>query len=332
MKIWIDISNTPHVMFFRNFIEKTKNKHKLLITCRNHAEIIPLLKKYKIKHIVVGKHEGKNKLNKILGLIKRNLKLLPIVSKFKPDISFSCGSPYAAQISFLLRIPHYVAMDNETAKFSNYLAVPFCKKIIIPKTIPKKLFSRYMIKEKDIIHYDGFKEVAYLEDFKPNPKVLKKLKLKKSDKIALIRPELLTALYYKGDTKLPLTYDVTKYLAENTDYKIVFMARSDEEGKLFKKYKNVIIARGVDAPSLMCYCKFVMSGGGTMNREACILGIPAITTYPLDSMLSVDKYFVKKGLMRHIKSLKDFKQIKNLKPKKKLKFENPTKLLLEILN
>ena len=334
MKIWIDISNTPHVLFFRGFIKKIETDHKILITCREHAEIIPLLKKYNIKYRVVGKHEGRGKINKIFGLIKRNFKLIPIVSKFKPDISFSCGSPYAAQTSFLLRVPHIAIMDNETAKISNYLTIPFCKKVIIPKVIPKKLISRYIIKQKSIIQYNGFKEMAYLENFKPDKTVLKHLNLKKSDKIALIRSELLTALYYRDNKKTPLTYEIIKYLSENTNYKIVFLARTNKERKIFKNYKNVITPNSIDTPSLMHYSKFVISGGGTMNREACILGIPAITTYPLKTMLCVDRYFVKNGYMLHIKKLDDFKKILNKKTIKKINknmLKNPLNSLYKII-
>jgi len=46
----------------------------------------------------------------------------------------------------------------------------------------------------------------------------------------------------------------------------------------------------------------VIGAGGTMNREAALLGTPVISCYP-GRQLSVDNYYINKGLMNRSTSL-----------------------------
>jgi|GEM_PF-2816311 len=53
---------------------------------------------------------------------------------------------------------------------------------------------------------------------------------------------------------------------------------------------------------IMENCDVFIGAGGTMTREAAVLGIPTISTYQ-DSLLGVDQFFVSKGYMIHRKQL-----------------------------
>jgi predicted glycosyltransferase len=56
--------------------------------------------------------------------------------------------------------------------------------------------------------------------------------------------------------------------------------------------------RNVDSLSLMYHAKAVLSGGGTMTREAALLGTPSISYYP-GEQLGVDEFLVESGLLYH---------------------------------
>lgn len=335
MKIWIDITNSPHVWFFKDIISKLQKDHfEVLVTCREHAEIISLLKKFKIAHVVVGKHAGKSKIKKLLRMLQRDLKLMRLIAKERPTVSLSCGSPYASQISFLFRIPHIISIDNETATLSNYITLPFGKTIIVPRVIPLEKLTRYLVGAERILQYDGFKETAYLDNFHPDSGVLKELGLKPSDNIIVIRPEPSTALYYKGHGDL--IREIIVYLVSKKNYKIILIYRTREQRESFAKEfgdKVILPVKAVDFPSLACYSKLVISGGGTMIREAAMLGVPAISTYPLKIMLSVDHYLLKIGLVRHVSSLKEFEAINltTLRRKSRLKLTNPAEIIIRKL-
>ncbi len=44
MKIWIDISNAPHVNFFKDFIEEWKDNYEVIVTTSPLSNTIDLLK------------------------------------------------------------------------------------------------------------------------------------------------------------------------------------------------------------------------------------------------------------------------------------------------
>jgi predicted glycosyltransferase len=56
----------------------------------------------------------------------------------------------------------------------------------------------------------------------------------------------------------------------------------------------------------------VISAGGTMNREAAVLGTPAYTIYA-GKMGSVDRYLIRKGKISLIQATEDIARIKPVK-------------------
>ena len=49
-------------------------------------------------------------------------------------------------------------------------------------------------------------------------------------------------------------------------------------------------------------CDLFIGAGGTMTREAAVLGIPTISVYQ-DTLLDVDNYLIQKGHMIHKRDL-----------------------------
>lgn len=71
LKIWFDITNTPHVNVLMPIINHLKKKHKIIISARDFSETLPLLKKHNIEPITLGSYKGKSRLNKVIGLLER---------------------------------------------------------------------------------------------------------------------------------------------------------------------------------------------------------------------------------------------------------------------
>ena len=105
---------------------------------------------------------------------------------------------------------------------------------------------------------------------------------------------------------------------------ILMIPRFKEQKEIFEKDENVtFIKPPVDTLSLMKKCDLVIGAGGSMNREAAILGTPVISCYP-GKLLSVDRYYIENGLMKRstdvdeivnmaLKLLMDNKMEKNIK-------------------
>ena len=56
--IWIDLGNTPHVLFFDALAKEFESRgHRVLWTARDYAQTVPLAAKVGIQADVIGRHE-----------------------------------------------------------------------------------------------------------------------------------------------------------------------------------------------------------------------------------------------------------------------------------
>tara|TARA_B100002003_G_C13601471_1_gene310124 strand:+ start:62 stop:442 length:381 start_codon:yes stop_codon:yes gene_type:complete len=119
LKLLIDIGHPAHVHYFKNFIQiMKKNSHSFLLTARDKEVVFDLLNRYGIKFTSRGK--GKKTLyGKLCYIFQADFRILKLAIKFKPDIFISFASPYAAQISWLLRKPHIAFTRNLTNKITD---------------------------------------------------------------------------------------------------------------------------------------------------------------------------------------------------------------------
>ena len=291
MNIWIDITNSPHVLFFNPIIRDLKLEgHNCIVTARDYSHTIDLLKKYNIGFKLIGGHQGKSILKKAFGYLNRNRKLKNFIINKKIDVAISHQSPYAMAVSKKLGIKKRIyVFDNEHAKWQNRLAFRSATSILCPSKI-----------NGDYIKYQGIKEAIYLCEFSPNSSILDEMSLNEHEYI-VFRPEPFTAAYYSGGANSQLNF-LDSFL-ENSTQKVVLIPR-DLNQKLFylEKFGSKIIIpdKVVNTLDLIYFSHLFIGGGGTMNREAAALGTPVISTYD-GQLLAVDKYLIKNKFMHHSK-------------------------------
>jgi predicted glycosyltransferase len=292
-KILFDITNSPHVLFFEPIINKLKNKYDILITTRNLAQTIPLLKEKGFKYTVIEGHSD-NWLMKSLPLFIRSYKLYKFVKTIKPDICISHGSYFSSIAARFSGIKEIWTLDGDKAKIIIGTSMLFAKKVIIPECVPYKNYIKLGAKKKNLYHYPGLKEEFYLYNFKKNSKYLNQFKINKYKSIIFLRPEADFAEYYKGKTDIFLDL-IPKLLKK---YNIILMPRSKKQRELYSKFtkKGLIMPEVVDGPQMMANCDLIISGGGTMNREGVVLGKKVISTFQ-GELLTVDKYLINNKYM-----------------------------------
>ena len=76
MKIWFDISNSPHVNLFAAMIRDLMHEHEVIITCRPLANTVDLLDLHKFEYTVVGRHYGGKLFSKLSGYPVRVFQLI----------------------------------------------------------------------------------------------------------------------------------------------------------------------------------------------------------------------------------------------------------------
>ncbi len=282
-KIWLDIANTPQVHFMLG-IKSMLNNCDISITARDFSETVQLLKKYEEKYEVIGDHKGKNKLKKILGIAERFLDLKK--RKIEYDFSISCGSESAIYKAFIERKKIITFGDNDLAKQWTYgLLADYC---FFPTAIDNEKLHKQMIKDKKIIHYNGFKEDIYLANYKPQSSIKDKIPF---DNYIIVRPENIKANYVQNGNKI-----ITPYLLKllvNKGYNILYLPRYELDADYAKGLKKIYIPdeaiNGLDA---VYYSEGVLTGAGTFAREAACLGVPAISFFAGHKLLAVDRKLI----------------------------------------
>lgn len=298
MKIWIDITNTPHVNVLMPIIRHLEKDHELIFTARDFSETLPLLQQNGIKPIVIGNYKGKGKIKKTIGLLVRMYDLLFKVPAF--DLAFSLGGNYTSLIGWLKRKPSIVFSDNDISfKLFSFLMGTY---FIFPHYFKyTKVQKKYRLKDWQIKTFNGFKEDIYIADYTPDETFLDKLPFKE---FITIRPENLKASYVPSDsiTIVPQLFEIFK------DENILFMPRYEEEKRYAEGYPNVYYPPGPLKGLDVCYyTKAMLTGAGTFAREAALLGVPAVSFFPSEVFLSVDEEMQRMGIQFKSRSCVEIK-------------------------
>ncbi len=289
MKIWFDLSNSPHINMFSAMIKDLSREHDIIITCRPLANTIDLLELHGFKYTVVGKHYGGKLFSKLFGYPIRVWQLVRYLRKIKPDIAISQSSFHSPITAWFLGIPSIYMNDNEHA-MGNIPSFLFANKILVPEFLDRKKVYKQWAKDKKIIQYPGVKEGVYLWN----------AEIKKSnttEKIVYIRPEPWIAQYYKGSRNF---MDELLLLLKDK-IKVVLLPRGTEQAKHYEgsKFEGVVVqTKPLSLEEIAGNCKLFIGAGGTMTRELAVLGIPTISVYQ-DELLDVDKYLIKNNMMIH---------------------------------
>ena len=294
MKIWIDLTNSPHINFFIPFIKKWKNEsHEVIITTRNLANTIELAKQNHLDFKEIGGHAGKNKFFKFFYFPFRVFALYFYLFKNKLDIGISHSSFYSPIVCKFLNIPSIYLNDNEYAK-GNKIAFRFATLNLLPESLSSKAIKSNWISKYNIEFYPGIKEAIYLsqtELFYDNPKVnMTRNKI-------FIRLEPWTAEYYKGKNEFMDPF--IQKLANK--YEVVILPRSNTQRNHFHqiKFNEVQVSeKMISLQEIKKSCIVFIGAGGSMTRELAFLGVPTLSVYQ-DNLLSVDNELIKLGLIKH---------------------------------
>ena len=295
MKVWIDISNAPHVHFFKGLIKEIQKKAEVIVTTRTFDSVPQILDLNNIPYTVVGFHGGSGIKEKLIASSKRILELTEFIADQDVDLAIFKHSVEAPRVAYGLQIPSICVMDNEHGIAQNKLMLPLSTKVIAPKCIPADTIMQFGVQKENLIQFNGICELAHIRDFTPDPDVLTALGLDRDKRIVVMRPEPAKANYFNGDRKKTI---IKKILENNTFDQCVVFPRFDEQKKVLTFPHTVIPEKAVDTLSLMYYADLVISAGGSMNREAVCCGTPAISTYP-EKLLSVTTYLMGLGLKKH---------------------------------
>lgn len=304
-KIWVDLDNSPHVPFFRPIIEELRSRnYEVLVTARDAYQVRELIEFYGVPAKVVGKHYGKHKIWKALGTCGRALALAGIVRKEKPDLAICHGSRGMLIAAQLLKIPSVVMVDYEfTARVPLFRATW----LMVPSVISEDAFRP----GRRIIKYPGIKEDVYLSRFCPDQTLRSRLGIAPDHLLITVRPPATEAHYHNPEGEKLLIEALHWAVAEPNSRILLLPRNKRQEAELRSAWaeeiasgKIVIPCHVEDGLNLIWNSDLVISGGGTMNREATALGVPVYSIFR-GKIGAVDHYLAEQGRLVLLETVED---------------------------
>jgi uncharacterized protein len=306
MRIWIDLTNSPHVLVMRPVIECLRaDGHDVRVTARDFAQTLELCERFQIAHTAIGRHRGERLGAKAVGLASRSAALVRWARADARaaggrgfDLALGHGSNDITVAAAVLRIPSATMFDYEWATVQHNVNCRLARAVVVPDAIPPQRLERYGARGK-VRAYEGLKEEYYLADFEPDEAVLGELGLDPARPIVVVRTPPEVSLYHRFENDLfaGVLRRLVSAAAEQGTQAVVLPRVASQREELRSVAGFVVPEHAVDAQSLIAYADLVISAGGTMNREAVALGTPVYTTFG-GRLGAVDERLIAEGRLR----------------------------------
>lgn len=312
MRIWIDLANSPHVPFFRSLAnELTRRDHEIVVTARDFAETVVLAIAAGFNPDVIGAHGGGKLSGKAGNLVQRAMALARWGRGRGLNLALSHNSYSQILAARALSLRTVTLMDYEHQP-ANHLAFRMASRIIVPRSFPEAALSRFGASPAKVVRYEGIKEDVYLADFKADPnfdKKLLELGVSRNDVLVTVRPPASEALYHRFENEL---FDqLLERLSATPGVKAVLLPRNDLQRQKYgtRAGSNLILPDApLDGANLIASSDLVVSAGGTMNREAAALGVPAVSIF-LGEWAAIDEQLLREGRLRRICTADDVRAL-----------------------
>jgi predicted glycosyltransferase len=339
-KIWIDLENSPHVPFFKPIIDELERRgYTVVLTARDCFQVCDLADLFGLRYRLIGHHYGKHKIAKLAGLGIRALQLAPYALREKPDLALSHGSRTQFLISLLLKIPTITISDYEHV---SWMAPLHNSWVMAPEVIPRDALQAIGYKEDRILSYPGIKEDVYAPSFRPDASIRQRLACSDQDVVVTIRPPATEAHYHnpESDKLLDAVFEI---VSKRPDVKVVLLPRTplQEAGlrkqwpELFKTGRIIVPAQAIDGLGVIWCSDLVISGGGTMNREAAAMGVPVYSIFR-GKIGAVDRHLSDQGRMVLLETVEDIrtkiKAVRRQRSEKQISSENSPALKAIVQN
>ena len=321
MRVWIDLTNSPHVLVMRPVIDVLRaDGHEVEVTARDFAQTLQLLDRFEIPHTAIGRHRGERLADKALGLVSRSAALVRWARRGRAgarapgpdprpagsrrlgpfDIALGHGSNDVSVAARLLRIPCSTTFDYEWAAVQHHVNCRLSQAVVVPDAIPPERLYRYGAEGK-VRAYEGLKEEYYLADFEPDPGVFGGLGLDAGRPLVVVRTPPEVSLYHRFENDLfAAVLARLREAGAEEGVQSVVLPRTEAQRVATAGCPRLHGARAGDRrPVADRLRRSGGLGGGTMNREAVRSARPSTATFE-GRLGAVDERLIGEGRLRKL--------------------------------
>jgi predicted glycosyltransferase len=300
-RVWVDLTNPAHVVVLRPLVELLEaGGHEVTLTARPLSHTTELLDDWGRPYTAIGQHGGASRLGKALAATSRTAQAFAFARGKGFDYGLAHGSTDMPPVGRVLGIPNTTMFDYEWARLQHELNCRLATRVLIPDAIPAERVAPYGARPPKLVRYPGLKEEYYLADFEPDEAVLGELGVAREGVLAIVRTAPSYALYLGGSENELLPRVLRRLLDDGAQ--VVVLARTDEQRRALRELDPglVVPERAVDGRSLAALADLVVSAGGTMIREAAVLGTPVWSIFD-GRPGAVDEQLEREGRIRFLR-------------------------------
>ncbi len=281
MRIWIDLSNSPHPLLFAPIIRRLEELgHKVGITARDNAQTVGLTLERWPDATIIGGQSPRSRAQKAQVMLERIRALRRWARRFGAEVALSHNSYGQIVAARTLGLRIVTAMDYE-GQPANHVAFRLAHLILMPAALRDSAVRRQGATESRARFYRGFKEEIYLGDFEPDLSALASIGVEGDGRALVVArtPPSRAAYHQFGN---PLFGQAIEVLGNDPGARLVVLARHAEQREAIRALRltNVVVPDHViDSRSLMHQADLVIGAGGTMTREAALMGVPTYSVF-----------------------------------------------------
>lgn len=307
MRIWIDLSNTPHILFFEPVIAALRQRgHEVTLTLRRFANTVALAHARGIEaEIIAAGHDADRDESRKREAHNRRVTALLEFARGRFDRAVSHVSYTQIDAARQLGLPSVAAIDYEHPGLASIKGVA---RLLVPAALPVAALEAQGVDGAVVRHYDGLKEDVYLAGARPDPRLRQRLGVAADARLVVWRPIADHAVYTDARREI-VQRRLVERLAAEPDVCILALPRTEEQGRSFDALSRRLPALRVQremvhGPSLLWAADLAVCGGGTMLREAAVLGVPAVSVFS-GRLGAVDQWLESQGRAQILRSEAD---------------------------
>jgi uncharacterized protein len=290
------MANSPHPVLLGPVARELEDRgHELLVTTRDHAQTRELTLSIWPEAMIVGSESPGSRGAKAQAIASRVIGLRKAITPQKVDAGASLGSYAQIVAARSLGVPVLTLMDYEYQP-ANHLSFRLAQRVVVPSVFPAERLKLYGASATRVSKFDGFKEELYLDEVDT---VADPIEVANGKSLAVFRPPPEGALYHQhGNSPFDM---VLRHAIEREDVHAVVLPRMAHQRSRYSDMVGVEVPeRTVDGLALLRSADVFVGAGGTMSREAALLGVRAYTMFA-GRLAAVDAELIRKGLLHDLR-------------------------------
>jgi uncharacterized protein len=301
MRIWMDMANSPHPMLLGPVADELESQgHEVWVTARDHAQTVDLTLERWPSATVIGAESPSSRAGKLKALTDRVRRLRQEARDRAPDVALSLNSYAQVVAARLAGVPCITLMDYEYQP-ANHVSFRLAQQVVIPKAFPLDRARRYGVRSSSRLRqFEGYKEELYLDRLATGGRDGWLPGTENGRVRCLLRPPPHGAMYHRsGNTRFD---QLLEEISAREDMDALVLPRFAAQREAYRSLPGIRVAEEtVDGLRTLRAADAFIGAGGTMCREAALLGIPAYTMFS-GRMAAVDAQLIGEGRLYDLRS------------------------------